>query len=174
MALLCPQHRNRGSWSKRTCIRVLGNIEDSADDTVYFVGVISISIRRISPTLAKNRIMTADSSGPATTQTGSSLGQHDLLVPPKVERLDKRGFPAIPFAISLPTSTLQGWDDPTPKGDSVALLGDRGIVGSVVIVGAKSAMIWVGWGQLELSPGGASNVVAASSENDTYGFGKGR
>lgn len=113
-------------------------------------------------------------AGPAKALTGNSLGNPDQPAPVKVELIDQPAFAVIPFAISLPTSTLQGLDDPPPKGDPVGLMGDKGIVGSIVIMGKKSAMIWVGWGQLELSSGGASNSVAAHHENGSSGFGKGR
>jgi hypothetical protein len=108
-------------------------------------------------------------------QTGDSDGHHDCPIPATVEGLDQPSFAVIPFAISLPTSTLQGLDEPTPKVDSVALLGDKGIVGSIVFMGTKSAMIWVGWGQLELSSGGAANTIPTrKNENGSSGFGKGR
>jgi hypothetical protein len=74
-------------------------------------------------------------------------------------------IPVIPFAITLPTSTLQSFDDPLPKGNSVSLMGNNGIVGSIVLL-RNSAMVWVGWGTL-----GLTGSEAASTKHD--GFGKG-
>jgi hypothetical protein len=71
-------------------------------------------------------------------------------------------IPVIPFAITLPTSTLQSFDDPLPKGNSVSLMGNNGIVGSIVLL-RNSAVVWVGWGTLGLTE-------AASTK---HGFGKG-
>jgi Proteasome assembly chaperone 4 len=79
---------------------------------------------------------------------------------------------SIPFAVKLPTSTLKGWDEPTPvHGDDavVAMMGENGIVGSIIIMGKKSAMIWVGWGQLDLIA--SSSGATAAGGSSTFGSG---
>ena len=89
-------------------------------------------------------------------------------------------IPVIPFAISLPKSTLQNFDDPTPKGDVMALMGDNGIVGSIVLL-QNSVMVWVGWGKLDVSSRGDEELLlkkAIASESGTtnktkIGFGSG-
>jgi hypothetical protein len=55
----------------------------------------------------------------------------------------------IPFAVSLPTSTLQGFDEPAPKGDPVALVGDNGVVGTILLLN-NAVQVWVGWGKVRL------------------------
>jgi hypothetical protein len=82
-----------------------------------------------------------------------------------VQEMKESQIPALSFAVALPTSTLQSIDDPTPKGDSISLMGDNGIVGSIILL-RNSAMIWVGWGTLDLS--GATKESSAANN-----FGKG-
>jgi hypothetical protein len=83
-----------------------------------------------------------------------------------VQEMKESQIPVISFAVALPTSTLRSIDDPTPKGDSISLMGDNGIVGSITLL-RNSAMIWVGWGTLDLS--GATKESSAAANN----FGKG-
>ncbi|KAL3904341.1 MAG: hypothetical protein SGARI_004967 [Bacillariaceae sp.] len=49
-------------------------------------------------------------------------------------------------------------------------MGDNGIVGSIVVMGQKSAMIWVGWGHLQVVFGGDDVSGAAAAKQ---GFGTG-
>lgn len=82
------------------------------------------------------------------------------------------GIQTIPFAVSLPTSTLQDFDEPNPKEEAMALMGDTGIVGSIVLMGEKLAMIWVGWGQIQYSSSkAAANTVASGSLGRDFGKG---
>jgi hypothetical protein len=55
----------------------------------------------------------------------------------------------IPFAVSLPISTLQGLDEPAPKGNPVALVGDNGVVGTILLLN-NAVQVWVGWGKIRL------------------------
>jgi Proteasome assembly chaperone 4 len=82
------------------------------------------------------------------------------------------GIMAIPFAVKLPTSTLQDFGEPAPKGNAVALMGDHGIVGSIVLMGHKSAMIYVGWGHLQLSSSSSPKRTDTTAPN-SQGFGTG-
>ena len=66
-----------------------------------------------------------------------------------VEVLSQPNIAVIPFAVALPTSLLQGLDEPTPKGSPLALMGENGIVGTVILLN-KSVQVWVGWGKLIL------------------------
>lgn len=57
------------------------------------------------------------------------------------------------FAVALPPSIVQGWDEPPIDDDSnsgiLGLIGsNQGIVGTIVLL-KTSVMIWFGWGQLE-------------------------
>ena len=89
--------------------------------------------------------------------------------PLKVEMLETPQIPVIPFAVSLPASSLQSTDEPESKASAVAMVGDNAIVGSIVLLN-NSVTIWVGWGNVDLY-GGSS----AGSENDQArsSFGKG-
>jgi hypothetical protein len=102
------------------------------------------------------------------TSTSENVQEEDIIEisPPQI--------PVIPFAVALPTSTLQSWDDPSPpKGNAVSLMGDNGIVGSIVLLN-NSVMVWVGWGTLQLPsssllfPGLPTTIPDSNS-----GFGKG-
>jgi hypothetical protein len=85
------------------------------------------------------------------------------------------GLTAIPFAVALPTSTLQSYDEPNPpKGQAVALMGDNGIIGSIILMGKKSAMIWVGWGQLDISSTSSGTTTAVTTKKNATMFGKGK
>ncbi|KAG7356452.1 proteasome assembly chaperone 4 [Nitzschia inconspicua] len=87
----------------------------------------------------------------ATTITSSQPSQQPPSTLQSLEPQSPGGIKGIPFAVKLPTTTLQDIGEPTPRGDTVSLMGDHGIVGSIVLMGQKSAMIYVGWGQLQLS-----------------------
>jgi hypothetical protein len=52
-------------------------------------------------------------------------------------------IPVIPFAITLPTSTLQSFDDPLPKGNSVSLMGNNATQFCHGMGGLGNA--WVDW-----------------------------
>jgi len=95
-------------------------------------------------------------------------------------------IPAIPFGIALPASITHTNND---DNDMPSLIGEKGIVGSIIIMGKKSAMIWVGWGTLDLpsslvvSPSGSlttttmRKAAATTSSNSkikkSISFGKG-
>mmetsp|Transcript_1211 Transcript_1211/g.1538 ORF Transcript_1211/g.1538 Transcript_1211/m.1538 type:complete len:97 (-) Transcript_1211:527-817(-) len=56
----------------------------------------------------------------------------------------------IPFALSIPPSTLQGWDEPVIEEDKEQQLtqtSEVGVVGTLTMM-EKSAIIWLGWGKL--------------------------
>ena len=78
-----------------------------------------------------------------TTTTSSPSDSNDdvQVVPSRIS--------VIPFAVSLPTSTLQGFDEPAPKGDPVALVGDNGVVGTILLLN-NAVQVWVGWGKVRL------------------------
>jgi hypothetical protein len=75
-------------------------------------------------------------------------------------------IPVIPFAVELPTTTLQSFDDePTPRRKLLSLVGNDAIVGSIVLLG-NSAMVWVAWGKLD-------GISSPPTQSDESGFGKG-
>jgi hypothetical protein len=84
------------------------------------------------------------------------------------------GFWAIPFAVTMPSSSLQDVhkmgnipeEQEARSSSTTAMMGDNGIVGSIVLLGEKSAMIWVGWGRLQLFGG-------ENASSDGTGFGTG-
>ena len=68
----------------------------------------------------------------------------------------------IPFAVCLPLSIFQGWDEPAVNPNMAALLHDTGIVGTITVL-RKAVMIWFGWGKLEMEGAGAAMDKDASS-----------
>jgi hypothetical protein len=82
-----------------------------------------------------------------------------------VRLMSEAQIPAIPFAVALPTSTLQNFDEPTPKGAILPLMGNNGVVGSIILL-RNSVMVWVGWGKLDLSS-------SQTTQSNDSGFGKG-
>jgi hypothetical protein len=50
------------------------------------------------------------------------------------------------FAVELPPTALQGFDEPAPRVPAHA--GDVGVVGTITLLN-KSAMIWCGWGKMQ-------------------------
>jgi hypothetical protein len=101
------------------------------------------------------------------TETGdsaaiSSSSSSMTSLPSVVEILDEPFIPVIPFGIALPTNKY-----PNPDYESniiSSLIGENGIVGSITIMGKKSAMIWVGFGMLDLS---AAAMTSAATTNAT-------
>lgn len=85
-----------------------------------------------------------------------------------VEVLETPRIPVIPFAVALPSSTLQDFDDPTPKASTVSMVGDNAIVGSIVLL-KNSVMVWVGWGKVDLYGSGTNSVDGQAQTS----FGKG-
>ncbi len=67
----------------------------------------------------------------------------------KVEVLETPQIQVIPFAVSLPPSTLRDFEDPAPKASTISFIGDNAIVGSIVLL-HNSVMVWVGWGNIDL------------------------
>jgi hypothetical protein len=86
---------------------------------------------------------------------------------PRIEILDTPKIRVIPLAVSLPPSTLQEFDEPTPKQSMESIMGDHAIVGSVVILN-NSVMVWVGWGTIDYHGSSRSSTVCTNSS-----FGKG-
>mmetsp|Transcript_33475 Transcript_33475/g.37348 ORF Transcript_33475/g.37348 Transcript_33475/m.37348 type:complete len:234 (+) Transcript_33475:75-776(+) len=81
-----------------------------------------------------------------------------------VDILDVPIIPVIPFGIALPTFITHRNNDLNSiydENDMPSLIGGKGIVGSIIIMGKKSAMIWVGWGTLDLP----SSLVVSPSES---------
>ena len=68
--------------------------------------------------------------------------------------LDEPIIPIIPFGIALPSS--------------LSLIGENGIVGSIIIMGKKSAFIYICWGPLE-----TTTTISTRSTNGFASFGKG-
>lgn len=71
------------------------------------------------------------------------------------------------FAIALPPSTAQGWDEPLLAPATRSLFGEQGIVGTITRL-RKSVIIWFGWGAVESQPFNHS-----SGESEIM-FGKGK
>jgi len=85
-----------------------------------------------------------------------------------VEVLPQPRIITIPFAVKIPASALQDGDEaPTLKRDAVALMGDNGIVGTIVFL-RNAVNVWVGWGKLDLMSGEKDAAQAVDC------FGKGR
>lgn len=85
-----------------------------------------------------------------------------------IEVLETPNIPVIPFAVSLPSSTLQDFDDPVPKTSTISIVGDNAIVGSIVVLN-NSVMVWVGWGNIDLY--GSSKTLDGQAPSS---FGKGK
>lgn len=86
---------------------------------------------------------------------------------PDVEILDEARIQAIPFAVTLPKSTIQDFDGPELKTSSISVVGDNAVVGSIVVL-KKSVMVWVGWGNID-----PYQTQDAGSLKSTGSFGKG-
>ena len=121
------------------------------------------------------RTETGDSAALSSSSSSSSS------LPSVVEILDEPFIPVIPFGIALPTNKY-----PNPDNESniiSSLIGENGIVGSITIMGKKSAMIWVGFGMLDLSAAATTTSAAATNattttsnsktKNKSFFFGKG-
>jgi hypothetical protein len=115
------------------------------------------------------------------TETGDSAAisaSSSLPLPSVVEILDEPFIPIIPFGIALPTNK---YPNPDNESNISSLIGENGIVGSITIMGKKSAMIWVGFGMLDLSAAvmtsAATTTTTTSSnsktKNKSFSFGKG-
>ena len=79
---------------------------------------------------------------PSEEESGQSSNNVEILASPRIA--------VIPFAVVLPPSTLQDFDNPTPKAlSTVSIVGDNSIVGSTVLL-KNSVMVWVGWGKVDL------------------------
>lgn len=134
---------------------------------------------------------------PSGEQSSSTTADSTSAPPvPDVEVLSEAKIVTIPFAVSLPKAALQGFDDSIDDDDlsstkrkkksvpktvdeaggeedtsAIPLIGMNGIVGSIVLMG-NSAMVWVGWGTLDLYSTNASTNIKLPDTN-TSGFGKG-
>ena len=125
------------------------------------------------------RTETGDSAAAVSSSSSSSL-------PSVVEILDEPFIPVIPFGIALPTNKYPNPDNNESSNIS-SLIGENGIVGSITIMGKKSAMIWVGFGMLDLSSVAAMTSAATTNatttettttsnsktKNKSFSFGKG-
>lgn len=76
------------------------------------------------------------------------------LVPVESLGLNEPVIPIVPIGISLPSS--------------LSSIGENGIVGSVVIMGEKSAMVWISWGPLD-----TSTKASLDTSQSFASFGKG-
>lgn len=95
--------------------------------------------------------------------------------PSIVEIFDDPIIRVITFGISLPQSMVETKIDSNSNHNRPSVFGTNGIVGSIVIMGGKSAMIWVGWGALD-SPSSESSGSSSSgnaTEKKSFSFGKG-
>ena len=91
-----------------------------------------------------------------TDTTATSDNSIQILESPKI--------PIIPFAVTLPNSSLQGPDDPTLQNNSSLSIGKNGIVGTITLL-QNSIIVWVGWGKLDHN----------DTTNDNFSeFGRGR
>ena len=50
------------------------------------------------------------------------------------------------FAVELPPSAMQGYDEPSPRTPVPS--GDSAVVGTITLLN-KSAMVWFGWGRIQ-------------------------
>ena len=128
------------------------------------------------------RTETGDSAAAAAVSSSSSSSS----LPSVVEILDEPFIPVIPFGIALPTNKYPNPDNNESSNIS-SLIGENGIVGSITIMGKKSAMIWVGFGMLDLSSVAAMTSAATTNatttettttsnsktKNKSFSFGKG-
>jgi hypothetical protein len=88
-----------------------------------------------------------------------------------VVELDQPRIQIQQFAVALPTSTLQGLEEPTPKGAAVnSLIGDNGVVGSIIYL-QNSVTVWVGWGKIDMSST-SSETQSITSHSSSIGTGK--
>jgi hypothetical protein len=78
------------------------------------------------------------------------------VVPVETVDLDEPILPIIPIGIALPSS--------------LSSIGENGIVGSIIILGKKSAMVWISWGTLDATAKESSDVDTNQSFSS---FGKG-
>jgi len=76
------------------------------------------------------------------------------LVPVESLGLNEPVIPIVPIGIALPSS--------------LSSIGENGIVGSVVIMGEKSAMVWISWGPLD-----TSTKASLDTSQSFASFGKG-
>lgn len=76
------------------------------------------------------------------------------LVPVESLGLNEPVIPIVPIGIALPSS--------------LSSIGEYGIVGSVVIMGEKSAMVWISWGPLD-----TSTKASLDTSQSFASFGKG-
>jgi len=76
------------------------------------------------------------------------------LVPVESLGLNEPVIPIVPIGIALPSS--------------LSSIGENGIVGSVVVMGEKSAMVWISWGPLD-----TSTKASLDTSQSFASFGKG-
>lgn len=68
------------------------------------------------------------------------------------------------FAVRLPASIFQAFDEPNVNPVMAAILQDTGVVGTITVM-RKSVMIWFGWGKLESSSQGQASNAASAVES---------
>ena len=81
-------------------------------------------------------------TSPTTTTTTTTTSPSDS----SDAEVVTSGISVIPFAVTLPTSTLQEFDEPVSKGNPVALVGDNGVVGTILLLN-NAVQVWDGWGK---------------------------
>ena len=78
------------------------------------------------------------------------------------------------FAVSLPSSIVQGLDEPKISDEIGGLLHGEGLVGTIIYTPNKSANIWLGWGATTpTSSGGNSSTSPPRSEEHVRAVGRG-
>ena len=93
----------------------------------------------------------------------------------KVVLMETPQIPIIPFGVKLPAATLMGFDEPSmpsSQTDSMSLMGDNGIVGSIILLN-NSVMVWVGWGTLNVMSTTSEPALAPPNTSHASSFGKG-
>ena len=88
-----------------------------------------------------------------------------------VQILDQPGVRCVPFAVTMSSSTLQGFDEPQPTARKVsALVGNNGVVGTILFL-QNSIIVWVGWGKVD-SKTVNSPKDSVAAKTSTVGSGK--
>ena len=64
------------------------------------------------------------------------------------------------FSVSLPSSIVQGLDEPKISDEIGVLLHGEGLVGTIIYTPNKSANIWMGWGSTTPTSSGSATPTA--------------
>jgi hypothetical protein len=96
---------------------------------------------------------------PNSTTTTAAAAAAEL-----VQVSDHARIETVAFAVPLPDTIYQGWDEPAVALAARLSHESKGIVGTIVFM-KKSAMVWFGWGELQ--------PVASAEKPSTGSVGQG-